>query len=76
MWLFNLDSNSTCPDLLLEKMDAPGYIESEFDVPTPYDIMYKLKLKGVPILKKMRQNTSALIADENVDSIKEQLLKI
>jgi len=76
MWLFNLDSNSTWPDLLLEKMDAPGYIESEFDIPTPYDIMYKLKLRGDSILKKMRQNTTALIADGNVDSIKEQLLKI
>ena len=76
MWLFNLDSNSTWPDLLLEKMNAPGYIESELDIPTPYEIMYKLKLKGTLILKKMRQNTGALIADGNIDSIKEQLLKI
>ena len=75
LW-FDSRPQETWPTKLYEKIHSPEYKESENDVPTPYDIMYKLKKHGSDILSVLKNERIRRIKIDRQDKIKSEILKI
>ena len=74
LW-FDSRKGDTWPDKLYEKISAPGYKMDKNDIPTPYDIMYRLKKHGSKILQSLTDERKQRIElDDGKDAIKSKLL--
>ena len=75
LW-FDSRKYDTWPDKLIAKVSAPGYKKDENDIPTPHDILYKLKQHGANILSSLTDEREKRIELGNDDSIKLRLLNL
>jgi len=76
MSLFNQNRDITWPDELYQKIRAAGYVPNADDVPTDFEIMTRLKLRGPIILQTLLDSRTELMDQGNMDPIQVNLLEL
>ena len=73
---FDVERKETWPGDLIKKIESKGYIGTDDDVPSPYDVMHVLRQRGSELLPHLLRSKRHMDRQMGGDAVQARLRKI